>query len=58
MAYRQFELRDDPDDLPLGPFDSLAAARVKARRRNERTGEPVLIYEISADGEQFICAVG
>jgi hypothetical protein len=57
MSYRQFELRDDPDDLPIGPFSTLATARVRAKRRAERTCEPVLIYEVSDEGECFVCSV-
>ena len=56
-AYRTFELRDDPDDLPIGPFTTLAAARNRAHRRADRTGDPVLIYEIDAGGERLVTAI-
>lgn len=57
MTYRTFELRDDPDDLPIGPFDSLATARVRAHRRADRIGNAVLIYEISANGERCVAEI-
>ena len=52
-----YELRDDPDDLPIICPD-LASARIRGRRRAARIGGPVLIYSMhSTEGERFIEAV-
>lgn len=50
-----YELRDDPDDLPIIVRAPLAKARAAARRRAARIGAEVLIYEISYPaGERYI----
>lgn len=52
-----YEIRDDPDDLPI-PCASLAEAEQRGRRRAARLGIEVLIYEIHPTrGERFICAI-
>ena len=52
-----YEIRDDPDDLPI-LCASLAEAERRARSRAARLGIEVLVYEIHpARGERFICAV-
>ena len=52
-----YEIRDDPDDLPI-ICATEAEARRRERRRAARIGQPVLIYEIDdRRGERFICTV-
>lgn len=52
-----YELRDDPDDLPIICPD-LATARRRGRHRAARTGNPVLIYSVHlTEGERLIEAV-
>ena len=52
-----YELRDDPDDLPIICPD-LATARRRGRRRAARIGCPVLIYEVDTiEGERFTEAI-
>ena len=49
-----YEIRDDPDDLPI-PCATFAEAERRGRRRAARIGSPVLIYEIdSQGGERFV----
>ncbi len=49
-----YEIRDDPDDLPI-PCATFAEAERRGRRRAARIGSPVLIYEIdSRGGERFV----
>lgn len=50
-----FELRDDPDDLPI-TADSYAEAERKGWARADRLGGPVLLYAITADGEHYLGA--
>lgn len=52
-----YELRDDPDDLPI-ICATLAEAERRARTRAERIGGPVLIYEMRSDRERLIGAIG
>lgn len=40
-----YELRDDPDDLPI-ICATEAEARRRGRQRAARIGQPVLIYEV------------
>ena len=40
-----YEIRDHPDDLPVRS-KTLADAKQRARRRVEKFGIPVLIYEV------------
>ena len=40
-----YELRDDPDDLPIICATKAEAIR-RGRRRTARIGQPVLIYEM------------
>lgn len=52
-----YEIRDDPDDLPI-PCPTLAEAERSACRRAERIGGPVLIYEIDGrGGEKYLGAI-
>lgn len=52
-----YEIRDDPDDMPI-PCASLAEAERRSRRRAARLGIEVLVYEIHPTrGERFICAI-
>ena len=49
-----YEIRDDPDDLPI-ICATEAEARRRGRRRAARIGQPVLIYEMEErHGERFI----
>ncbi len=49
-----YEIRDDPDDLPI-PCATLTEAERRGRRRAARIGSPVLVYEIdSQGGERFV----
>ena len=48
-----YETRDFPDDLPT-IHQTCAAAERHARKRSARTGEPVLIYEITDQGETYL----
>lgn len=48
-----YETRDFPDDLPT-IHATCAAAERHARKRSARTGEPVLIYEISTEREIYL----
>ena len=49
-----YEIRDDPDDLPI-PCATLTEAEQRGRRRSARIGSPVLIYEIDSwGGERFV----
>ena len=53
-----YELRDHPDDLPI-PCDTLEDTRHRARRRAERFGIAVLIYEMDPfTGERLVEDVG
>jgi len=53
----RYEVRDDPDDLPIICATEVEARR-RAHRRAERIGQPVLIYEMDDQrGERFICHV-
>ena len=53
-----YEIRDDPDDLPI-PCATFAEAERRGRRRADRIGSPVLIYEIdSRGGERFVGICG
>lgn len=50
-----YELRDDPDDLPVIIRAPLSKVRAAARKRAARIGAEVLIYEVSyAAGERYI----
>ena len=52
-----YEIRDDPEDLPIICATKAEAIR-RARRRAERIGQPVLIYEMDDHyGERFIGSV-
>lgn len=52
-----YEIRDDPDDLPI-ICASKAEARRRARHRATRIGQSVLIYEVDGrHGERFIGSV-
>lgn len=58
MNWRTYEIRDDPDDLPL-VCATLAEAEQRGRHRAARLGIEVLIYEMDPiRGERFIGAVG
>ena len=49
-----YEVRDDPDDLPIICATKAEAIR-RGRRRAARIGQPVLIYEMDdRHGERFI----
>lgn len=49
-----YEIRDDPDDLPI-ICATLAEAERRGRRRSARLGQPVLVYEIDhAGAERFL----
>ena len=49
-----YEIRDDPDDLPI-ICATEAEARRRGRRRAARIGQPVLIDEMDdRHGERFI----
>lgn len=48
-----YETRDDPDDLPT-IHQTCAAAERYARKRSARIGEPVLIYEVTEQGETYL----
>lgn len=55
MTVMHYELRDDPDDLPVIIDAPLPKVRAAARKRAVRYGAEVLIYEISyPDGERYI----
>ncbi|MCZ0963094.1 hypothetical protein [Paracoccus benzoatiresistens] len=52
-----YELRDDPDDLPI-ICATLAKAERRSRRRAARLGIEVLIYKMDPRrGERFIGAI-
>ena len=52
-----YEIRDDPDDLPI-ICATEAEARRRGRRRAARIGQPVLIYEMDDRcGERYLGAV-
>ena len=52
-----YEIRDDPDDLPI-PCATLAEAERRGRRRAARLGIDVLIYEMDPmGGERFLMAL-
>lgn len=52
-----YEIRDDPDDLPI-ICATLAEAERRGRRRAARLGIEVLIYEIDPrGGERLIGAI-
>ena len=52
-----YEVRDDSDDLPIICATRAEAIR-RGRRRAERIGQPVLIYEMDDQrGERLICHV-
>ena len=52
-----YEIRDDPDDLPI-ICATEAEARRRGRRRAARIGQPVLIYEMDdRHGERFMGAI-
>ena len=52
-----YEIRDDPDDLPIICATKAEAIR-RGRRRTARIGQPVLIYEVDDHyGERFIGSV-
>ena len=49
-----YEVRDDPDDLPIICATKAEAIR-RGRRRAARIGQPVLIYEMDdRHGERFL----
>ncbi|WP_348671006.1 hypothetical protein, partial [uncultured Paracoccus sp.] len=53
-----YELRDHPDDLPI-PCETLEEVRHRARRRAERFGIAVLIYEMDPfTGERLLEEIG
>lgn len=50
-----YELRDEPDDLPVIIRAPLSRVRAAARKRAARIGAEVLIYEVSyPEGEKYI----
>ena len=52
-----YEIRDDPDDLPI-ICATLAEAERRGQRRATRLGIEVLIYEMHpTHGERFIGAI-
>ena len=52
-----YEIRDDPDDLPI-ICATLAEAERRGRRRAARLGIEVLIYEMDPVwGERFLLAL-
>ena len=52
-----YEVRDDPDDLPIICATKAEAIR-RGRRRAARVGQPMLIYEVDYHyGERFIGCV-
>lgn len=51
-----YETRDYPDDLPT-IHATCAEAERKGRKRAARIGEPVLIYEVTEQGERYLGAV-
>jgi hypothetical protein len=53
MSPATYEVRDDPDDLPF-TFPTCAAAERFARKRSARIGSPVLIYEVTEQGETYL----
>lgn len=48
-----YEARDYPDDLPR-IFETCAQAERYARKRSDRIGEPVLIYEVTPERETYL----
>lgn len=53
MSVAHYETRDEPDDLPT-IHATLAAAERAARKRAQRIGAPVLIYEVTDQGETYL----
>ena len=57
LTLTTYEIRDDPDDLPI-ICATLAEAERRGRRRAARLGIEVLIYEMHPTrGERFIGAI-
>ena len=48
-----YEVRDFPDDPPF-IFTTLSAAERFARKRSDRIGDEVLIYEVTDHGETYL----
>jgi hypothetical protein len=49
-----YELRDDPDALPIGPIATCAEAERRGRKISHKRGWPILIYEVTDHGERCL----
>lgn len=49
-----YELRDDADDLPRGPYHSATEAVAAGRRISAKRGYPIQLWRVSETGERFL----